>query len=43
MLGVNELDVDINNIPILRKIKLNIQKGEIVGLIGRNEQGKQLF
>ena len=40
MLTIEGLDVDIENIPILRQIKLNLEAGEIVGLIGRNGAGK---
>ena len=40
MLIVDALDVDINGTPILRDIGLEIQTGEIVGLIGRNGAGK---
>ena len=43
MLSVNSLDVDINGTPILRDINLNIQTGEIIGLIGRNGAGKTTF
>ena len=40
MLAVNALDVDINGTPILRGIGLEINSGEIIGLIGRNGAGK---
>ena len=40
MLVVNALDVDINGTPILRGIGLDINSGEIIGLIGRNGAGK---
>jgi len=40
MLTIEGLDVDIENIPILRGIKLRLDTGEIVGLIGRNGAGK---
>ncbi len=43
MLSVNSLDVDINATPILRDINLNLQSGEIIGLIGRNGAGKTTF
>ena len=43
MLAVNALDVDINSTPILRGIQLEINTGEIVGLIGRNGAGKTTF
>ena len=43
MLIVDALDVDINGTPILRDIGLEIQTGEIVGLIGRNGAGKTTF
>ena len=39
MLKVDGLDVDINGTPILRDIGLEIESGEIVGLIGRNGAG----
>ena len=39
MLKVDGLDVDINGTPILRDIGLEIESGEIVGLIGRNGVG----
>lgn len=40
MLRIEGLDVDIENIPILRQIQLAIETGEMVGLIGRNGAGK---
>jgi len=43
MLKVDGLDVDINGTPILRDIGLEIESGEIVGLIGRNGAGKTTF
>jgi branched-chain amino acid transport system ATP-binding protein len=43
MLKIENLDVDINSIPILRNIELNIETGEIIGLIGRNGAGKTTF
>ena len=43
MLVVESLDVDINRTPILRNIGLTIDKGEIIGLIGRNGAGKTTF
>ena len=43
MLAVNALDVDINGTPILRGVGLSIDKGEIIGLIGRNGAGKTTF
>jgi branched-chain amino acid transport system ATP-binding protein len=43
MLKIENLDVDINSIPILRNIELSIETGEIIGLIGRNGAGKTTF
>ena len=43
MLAVKALDVDINGTPILRGIGLEINSGEIIGLIGRNGAGKTTF
>ena len=43
MLAVNALDVDINGTPILRGVGLEINSGEIIGLIGRNGAGKTTF
>jgi branched-chain amino acid transport system ATP-binding protein len=43
MFVVNTLDVDINGTSILRDVGLEIESGEIVGLIGRNGAGKTTF
>ncbi len=40
MLEVRGLNVDIGSIAILRDASLNLNNGEIVGLIGRNGAGK---
>ena len=40
MLTIQDLDVDIGSIPILRKISLTLETGMMVGLIGRNGAGK---
>jgi len=40
MLHIRGLDVEIKSIPILRGVGLSVQKGRIVGLIGRNGAGK---
>ncbi len=40
MLEVSGLNVDIGAIPILRDASLDLNNGEIVGLIGRNGAGK---
>ncbi|MEK9724366.1 MAG: ATP-binding cassette domain-containing protein [Rhodospirillaceae bacterium] len=40
MLNIEGLDVDIQSIPILNQIQMNLEAGEIVGLIGRNGAGK---
>ena len=39
-LKVSKLFVSIGSVQILRNISLSIQKGEFVGLIGRNGAGK---
>lgn len=43
MLEVRGLHVDIGAIPILRDAGLDLNNGEIVGLIGRNGAGKTTF
>lgn len=43
MLKVDGLTVDIGAIPILREASLDLNNGEIVGLIGRNGAGKTTF
>ena len=40
MLEVRDLQFSIGSINILRKVDLKIEKGEIVGLLGRNGAGK---
>src|SRR5947209_2449456 len=40
MLGVRDLEVAYDNIPALRGIDLEVEKGEIVTLIGANGAGK---
>src|SRR5260370_41176276 len=40
MLGVRDLEVAYGNIPALRGITLEVEKGEIVTLIGANGAGK---
>ena len=40
MLIIEGLNVNIENIPILREIKLTLETGEMIGLIGRNGAGK---
>ena len=40
MLDVRGLNVDIGSVAILRDASLNLNNGEIVGLIGRNGAGK---
>ncbi len=43
MLEVHRIDVDIASVPILRKAALDLQAGQMVGLIGRNGAGKTTF
>ncbi|KAA0256854.1 ATP-binding cassette domain-containing protein [Deferribacter autotrophicus] len=40
MLEIKELDVEINKIPIIRKLSLSIPNGIFAGLVGRNGAGK---
>ena len=40
MLIIEGLNVNIENIPVLREIKLTLETGEMIGLIGRNGAGK---
>ncbi|HWS73358.1 MAG TPA: ATP-binding cassette domain-containing protein, partial [Thermoanaerobaculia bacterium] len=40
MLSVRNLEVSYGTIPALRGIELNVEKGEIVTLIGANGAGK---
>jgi branched-chain amino acid transport system ATP-binding protein len=40
MLTIENLDVDIGSIPILRDVSLTLGAGQMVGLIGRNGAGK---
>jgi branched-chain amino acid transport system ATP-binding protein len=40
MLEIQSLSVDIQNSPILHKINLSVQPGELVCLVGRNGAGK---
>ena len=40
MLIIEGLNVHIENIPVLRGIKLTLETGEMIGLIGRNGAGK---
>ncbi len=40
MLTIENLDVDIETIPILRQVSLTLESGKMNGLIGRNGAGK---
>jgi len=43
MLEVHRVDVDIASVSILRNAALDLQAGQMVGLIGRNGAGKTTF
>ena len=43
MLEVHRIDVDIASVSILRNAALDLQAGQMVGLIGRNGAGKTTF
>lgn len=43
LLKIKNLTVDINNIKILNKLNLNVRKGEIHAIMGRNGSGKSTF
>ena len=43
MLKINKLNVDIGLIQILKNISLDLEKGQMVGLIGRNGAEKTTF
>ena len=36
ILSVDAINVRIQSVPILRGLTLNVEEGEIVGLVGRN-------
>ena len=40
ILSVDAINVRIQSVPILRGLTLNVEEGEIVGLVGRNGAGK---
>ena len=40
MLKLNKINVDIGPVGILKNASLNLDQGEMVGLIGRNGAGK---
>lgn len=40
ILSIDEINVRIQSVPILRGLSLNVEQGEIVGLVGRNGAGK---
>ena len=40
ILSIDAINVRIQSVPILRGLTLNVEEGEIVGLVGRNGAGK---
>ena len=40
MLSLNKINVDIGPVGILKNASLNLNQGEMIGLIGRNGAGK---
>lgn len=40
ILSMQDIEVDIQSVPILRRLTLDVAEGEIVGLVGRNGAGK---
>lgn len=40
ILSMQDIDVNIQSVPILRGLTLGVEEGEIVGLVGRNGAGK---
>ena len=40
ILALNDIEVNIQSVPILRGVRLEVNEGEIVGLVGRNGAGK---
>lgn len=40
ILSMQDIEVKIQSVPILRRLTLGVEEGEIVGLVGRNGAGK---
>jgi len=40
ILSMQDIEVNIQSVPILRRLTLEVAEGEIVGLVGRNGAGK---